>query len=114
MAVFQAGSEERSSKMGTKAYFMVNLEKKFSHDNRYLEAVGELEAMPEVIAVKPVSGVCDLLVTVDAPIRVILVANKIQAKKWAKSLHVLKVESAAEGVSEPATAGLAGTPTASA
>ena len=78
--------------MGTKAYFMINLEKRFSHDSHYLDALRELEAMPEVVAVKPVSGVCDLLVTVDAPIRVIFVANKIQAKKWVESLHVLKVE----------------------
>ena len=80
--------------MGTKAYFMINMEKRFSHDSHYLDALRELEAMPEVVAVKPVSGVCDLLVTVDAPIRVILVANKIQAKKWVKSLHILKVEEA--------------------
>ena len=78
--------------MGTRAYFMIDMEKKFSDDNYYLEAIRELETMPEVEAVKPVSGVCDLLVEVNAPIRVILVANKIQAKKWVKSLHVLKVE----------------------
>ena len=100
--------------MGAKAYFMINMEKKFSHDNHYLDAVRELEAMPEVVAVKPVSGVCDLLVTVDAPIRVILVANKIQAKKWVKSLHVLKVEpTEAKQVSELTAPDLAGTQTTS-
>ena len=78
--------------MGTKAYFMINMMKRFSDDSHYLDAVRELEAMPEVETVNPVSGVCDLLVKVDAPIRVVLVANKIQAKKWVKSLHVLKVE----------------------
>jgi len=78
--------------MGTKAYFMVNMEKKFTEDGYYLDAIRELEAIPEVETVKPVSGVCDLLVKVDAPIRVVLVANKIQAKKWVKSLHVLSVE----------------------
>ena len=80
--------------MGTKAYFMVNMEKKFTEDGYYLDAIRELEAIPEVESVKPVSGVCDLLVEVDAPIRVVLVANKIQAKKWVKSLHVLRVETA--------------------
>ena len=78
--------------MGTKAYFMINMVKRFSDDSYYLNAIRELEAIPEVEAVKPVSGVCDLLVEVNAPIRVVLVANKIQAKKWVKSLHVLKVE----------------------
>jgi len=80
--------------MGTKAYFMINMKKRFSDDSYYLDAIRELEAVPEVEEVKPVSGVCDLLVKVDAPIRVVLVANKIQAKKWVKSLHVLKVEPA--------------------
>ena len=80
--------------MGTKAYFMINMEKRFSDDSYYQDAIRELEAMPEVETVAPVSGECDLLVKVDAPIRVVLVANKIQAKKWVKSLHVLKVEAA--------------------
>ena len=80
--------------MGTKAYFMVNMEKRFSDDGYYLEAVRELEAIPEVEEVKPVSGACDLLVKVDAPIRVIFVANKIRAKKWVKSLRALNVEPA--------------------
>ena len=79
--------------MGIKAYFMVNMEKRFSDDGYYLEAVRELEAIPEVEEVKQVSGACDLLVKVDAPIRVIFVANKIRAKKWVNSLRVLNVES---------------------
>ncbi len=78
--------------MGTKAYFMINMAEKFNEDGHYLDAVKELEVMPEVEEVKPVSGVCDLLVKVDAPIRVVLVANKIRAKKWVKDFHVLKVE----------------------
>ena len=85
--------------MGTKAYFMINIDKKFSQDGYYLEALRELETMPEVESVEPVSGVCDLLVKVDAPIRVILVANKIRTKEWVKSFHVLKIEYA-----EPAEA----------
>ena len=86
--------------MGTKAYFMVKMkETKFNKDGYYLDALRELEAIPEVESVEPVSGACDLLVKVDAPIRIIFVANKIQAKKWVKSLHVLKVEPA-----EPAEA----------
>jgi len=78
--------------MGTKAYFMVNMDKKISEDGYYLDALSELETMPEVESVEPVSGVCDLLVKVDAPVRMIFVANKIRAMKWVKSLHVLKIE----------------------
>jgi len=80
--------------MATKAYFMINMEKRFSDDGYYLDAVRELEAMPEVKEVKPVSGACDLLVKVEAPIRMIFVANKIRTKKWVKSFHVLNVEPA--------------------
>ena len=83
--------------MGTKAYFMINMAKRFSDDSYYLDAVRELEAIPEVETVNPVSGVCDLLVKVDVPIRVILVANKIRAKKWVKNFRILKVETAQPG-----------------
>lgn len=85
--------------MGTKAYIMVNMEKKFNEAEHYLDAVRELAAIPEVESVEPVSGVCDLLVTVDAPHGVAGVANTIQAMKWVKSLRVLNIESA-----EPAVA----------
>ena len=78
--------------MGTKAYLMVNLEKRFSDDGYYLNAVRDLVALPEVESVEPVSGVCDLLVKVDAPIRIVSVANKILAKEWAKGLRILRIE----------------------
>lgn len=78
--------------MGTKAYLMVNLDKRFNHDGYYLDGVKELAAMPEVESVEPVSGVCDLLVKVDAPIRVVFVANKILAKEWVKNLKILRIE----------------------
>lgn len=78
--------------MGTKAYLMVNLEKRFSDDGYYLDAVRDLAAMPEVESVESVSGICDLLVKVDAPIRVLFVANKVQAKEWVKGLKILRIE----------------------
>jgi len=77
--------------MGTMAYFMVNVEKK-SCQNGYQDMLRDLEAIPEVKAVERVSGACDLLVKVDAPIRMIFVANKLMAKEWVKRLYVLKVE----------------------
>ena len=82
--------------METKAYFMIKMEGA-EGGNGHRDAVAELEAMPEVEAVDPVSGEYDLIVvaTVDAPIRVAAVANKIQGKEWVKNLHVLKVEPAA-------------------
>ena len=77
--------------MGTRAYFMVNVEKKFCQ-NGYQDMLRDLEAIPEVKAVERVSGACDLLVKVDAPIRMIFVAKKLMAKEWVKRLYVLKVE----------------------
>jgi len=88
--------------MTTKAYFMVSVAEKFCQDG-YREAVTDLQAMPEVKSVESVSGVCDLLVQVEAPIRVVLVANKIMAKEWVKRLYVLKVEPfQPEGAPKPA------------
>jgi hypothetical protein len=48
--------------------------------------------MPEVESVEAVSGTYDLVATVDAPIRVVLVANKVLEKEWVKRLHVLQAE----------------------
>lgn len=78
--------------MGTKAYFMIKMQKRFCDDGYYLDAVRELETMPEVEAIQSVSGICDLLVKVDAPIRVIFVANKIRTKKWVDSFRILEVD----------------------
>lgn len=78
--------------MATKAYLMINMEKRFSDDGYYSDALRELAAIPEVESVEPVSGICDLMVKVNAPIRVIFVADKIRTKEWVKSLRILRVE----------------------
>ena len=85
--------------MGTKAYFMINTDKTLSQDARYADAIRELEAIPEIESVEPVYGVYDLVAKVDAPVRVILVANKVLEKEWVRRLHVLRVEPTAR---EPA------------
>ena len=60
-------------------------------------AIKELEAIPEVETVTPVSGEYDLVgvAMVDTPKGVVRIANKIQTKEWVKSVDVLKVEPAA-------------------
>ncbi len=78
--------------MGTKAYFMIKMKERFCDDSYYLDAVRDLVTMPEVESVEPVSGVCDLLVKVNAPIRAVFVANKILAKEWVKGLKILRIE----------------------
>ena len=77
--------------MTTKAYFMINAVERFCQNN-YQDVLKDLGTIPEVKSVERVSGACDLLVKVDAPIRMVFVANKIMAKEWVKSLYVLKVE----------------------
>jgi len=77
--------------MATKAYFMINVTEKFCQ-NGYQDILRDLETIPEVKAVERISGACDLLVKVDAPVRMIFVANKLLAKEWVKRLHVLYVE----------------------
>ena len=51
------------------------------------------QVLNEVKAIEPVRGSsCDLLVQVEAPIRVIMTAHKIMAMKWLERLNVLTVE----------------------
>lgn len=77
--------------MATKAYFMINIAEESCLDG-YQEIIRDLEALPEVKAIEPVRGWCDLLVQVEAPIRVIIVAHKIMAKKWVKHLSYLTAD----------------------
>lgn len=102
--------------MGTKAYFLINVAKQVvQRDDYYAKAVNELEAIPEVESVEPVSGIYDLMVKVDVPVRTIFVADKILEKEWVRRLHVLTVEAVErkrvkpierERVSEPPVKGV--------
>ena len=78
--------------MATKAYFMIRIKEGLHNNGRIEEMIGELEAIPEVICVEPIDGICDLLAQVEAPIRAVFVANKVMAKEWVKDLRMLKVE----------------------
>jgi len=79
--------------METKAFFMIKT-KRTNGGGNHTNAIRDLETMPEVEAVEPVSGEYDLVViaAVDAPIKVGMVAKKIESKEWLKNLHVLKVQ----------------------
>ncbi len=72
--------------IATKAYIMIHLDKKVDEDG-CLRAIEELQAMPEVDTVERVDGFCDLVVTVDAPQRVIFVANRIRTTEWGQGLE---------------------------
>ena len=71
---------------------MINVAERFCQNGRIVSILSDLETIPEVKSVERVSGACDLLVKVEAPIRLIFVANKLMAKDWVKRLYVLKVE----------------------
>lgn len=74
--------------MATTAWFMINVAEKFRRYGRQ-EVVRDLQAMPEVKSVDVVGGLYDLVVEVEAPLSVVLVANKIMAKEWVKRLDTL-------------------------
>jgi hypothetical protein len=78
--------------MGMKAYFMIDVADEVREEGRWADAESELETIPEVETIEPVSGSCDFLVKADVPIRAIFVANKIRAMEWVKRLRILRVE----------------------
>lgn len=77
--------------MATKAYFMIKVAEEFCTDG-YQEIIRELKALPEVKKVELVRGRYNLLVEVEAPIRVIMVAHKIMPMTWVERLNILAVE----------------------
>ncbi|MBA7598983.1 hypothetical protein ES703_06010 [subsurface metagenome] len=78
--------------MGTKAYFMIDAVDEVCREGRWVEAKRDLETIPEVEAVEAITGSCDFMVKVDAPIRAIFVANKIMAREWVKRVRILRIE----------------------
>jgi len=82
--------------MTTKAYFMIDVAEKFC-PNGYQDILKDLVAIPEVETIERIDGICDLMVKVETPVEAKLVADKILAKQWGKSLRVLNVEPAAVG-----------------
>jgi len=77
--------------MATRGYFMITVEQEF-YRNHYQNVLSDLKAVPEVDSIERISGTYNLLVKVTAPMRVILVANKILHSKWVKHFSILKVE----------------------
>ncbi len=79
--------------MTAKAYFLVTMERDFCTCQSEFDGIKkDLEDIPEVRTVESVDGPCDLLLQIEAPLRAILVADKILPKKWVKRLLIMKVE----------------------
>ena len=90
-AVVEETTEEPAT--GTKAYFMIKLAGEFDEEG-WVVVQRELEAIPEVKYVEPVGRAGEFLVTVEAPIRVILVADKIMPKEWVERVRYVTIEEA--------------------
>jgi hypothetical protein len=63
--------------MATKASLMIRVQKRVYHNHRIEDILTDLETIPEVKCVEQVDGVSDLLVKIEAPIRVAFTANKV-------------------------------------
>jgi hypothetical protein len=79
--------------MATKAYFLIRVGEELKQ-NGYASWLKDLESMPEVQHIAPVTGLYDAVAAVEAPVTAMLVAHKIMGLKHVKHLHVLKVEEA--------------------
>ena len=77
--------------MATKACFMVKVSGE-CYTNGCQDILRELAAMPEVKSVERVEGIGSLLVKVETPISMRVVADKILAKKGVKGLRILNIE----------------------
>lgn len=78
--------------MATKGYFLITTAAEAAQ-NGYAECIGDLEAMPEVEFVEPVTGQYDLLATLEAPTTTLgLLVDRVMANTWAESVHVLRVD----------------------
>jgi uncharacterized protein with GYD domain len=80
-------------RMGTRAYFMINVAKDRVGQDGQIDVVRELQAVPGVKSVELVFGIYDLVVMVEAPLTdVTHSVNKIMEKDWVKRLHILRRE----------------------
>lgn len=78
--------------MGTRAYLMVNVADDVNEEG-FVEILHELEGMTEVDFVDPVVGDWDIVILIEAPITVEVVAQKIEEQPWVKELNTLKIVS---------------------
>lgn len=81
--------------MATKAYFLIRVGEDFKQ-NGYAGWLKDLESMPEVQYVAPVTGLYDAVARVQAPVNAMLVAHRIMGDNQVKHLHVLSVEETGE------------------
>jgi len=50
----------------------------------------DLETIPEINSIEPLSGIYDLLVTIETPFKEVITANWLLTLEWIKNLCMLK------------------------
>lgn len=78
--------------MGTRAYLMVNVAEEVGQQE-FVKILCELEEMTEVDFVDPVVGSWDIVIMIEAPDTVEVVAKQIEEQAWVKELNTLKIVS---------------------
>jgi len=78
--------------MGLRAYLLVDVADEMEQ-REFAKALRELEEMTGVDFVDPVIGQHDMVIMVDAPVTVEVVANKIRNKEWVKSIEIMRIVS---------------------
>ena len=78
--------------MGLRAYLLVDVADEMEQ-REFTKALRELEEMSGVDFVDPVIGLHDMVIMVDAPVTVEVVANKIRNKEWVKSIEIMRIVS---------------------
>ena len=78
--------------MGLRAYLLVDVADEMEH-REFAKALRELEEMPGIDFVDPVIGSHDMVIMVDAPVTVEVVANKVRSKDWVKSIEIMRIVS---------------------
>ncbi len=81
--------------MTSKAYLLIEVEEELKQ-NGYASWLEDLESMPEVQDVAPVTGLYDVVASVEAPVTAQLEAHKIMGLSHVKHLQVLRVEEPAK------------------
>jgi hypothetical protein len=77
--------------MTTSGYLLIRASEAVRH-NGYLKALEDLQALPEVQYIEPVSGLYDCVARVEVPIRLIFLVHKVMARSWVERVHVLRVD----------------------
>lgn len=77
--------------MGLRAYLMIAANDDVGQ-NEFVDALLELEKVPEVDFVDPVVGnLADVVVMIEAPVSIEAVTRKIEARPWVKEVKVLRI-----------------------